>query len=139
MPAPSSPGIFALIERAKRAGDSYANLTTGDQEFRAFASHLKIKKREYTVVVIRSLHDQNEILGQAQGALYIAIPVALLLASFGGYLLARKSLAPVVAMSTQAARIGAANLHERLPVSNGRDELGQLTKVFNDLLARLDL
>lgn len=139
MPPPSSPSIFALIEKAKRAGNSYANLTTSDQVFRAFASHLKIKKQEYTVVAIRSLHDQNEILEQAQGALYIAIPLALLLASFGGYVLARKSLAPVVAMSAQAARIGAANLHERLPVSNGRDELGQLAQVFNDLLARLDL
>src|SRR2546422_6573872 len=46
--------------------------------------------------------------------LFRSIPIAILLASVGGYFLARKSLGPVVAMSSQAGRIGAANLHERL-------------------------
>jgi signal transduction histidine kinase len=41
-------------------------------------------------------------------------------------------------MSETAARIGAANLHERLPVINERDELGRLAQAFNKLLARLD-
>jgi len=44
----------------------------------------------------------------------------------------------VVKMSATAARIGAANLHERLPVANERDELGALAGVINALLARLD-
>jgi heavy metal sensor kinase len=65
------------------------------------------------------------------------IPIAILLASGGGYFLARKSLAPVVAMSSQAGRIGAANLHERLPVQNEKDELGHLALSFNSLLDRL--
>src|SRR5437879_13174972 len=65
------------------------------------------------------------------------IPIAIVLASAGGYFLARKSLAPVVAMSSQAGRIGAANLHERLAVQNDRDELGHLARSFNSLLDRL--
>src|SRR6266542_1824770 len=68
----------------------------------------------------------------------IAVPVALLLAGLGGFFLARKSLAPVVAMSEQARQIGAENLERRLPVANPRDELGQLASTFNELLARLD-
>jgi heavy metal sensor kinase len=40
-------------------------------------------------------------------------------------------------MSSQAGRIGAANLHERLAVHNERDELGQLARSFNSLLDRL--
>jgi signal transduction histidine kinase len=63
--------------------------------------------------------------------------MALLIASVGGHFLARKSLAPVVAMSEKAARMGAQNLHERLPVLNPRDELGYLASTFNDLLERL--
>jgi len=65
------------------------------------------------------------------------IPLAILLASAGGYFLARKSLAPVVAMSSQAGRIGAENLHERLAVQNEKDELGHLARSFNGLLNRL--
>ena len=70
-------------------------------------------------------------------ALFLVIPIALVIACAGGYFLARKSLAPVVAMSEKAARMGAQNLHERLPVLNPRDELGYLASTFNDLLERL--
>src|SRR5258708_38753032 len=65
------------------------------------------------------------------------IPISILLASGGGYFLARKSLAPVVAMSSQAGRIGASNLGERLTVQNEKDELGHLAQSFNGLLDRL--
>jgi len=51
---------------------------------------------------------------------------------------ARKSLAPVVAMSSQAGRISAKNLHERLPIQNAKDEWGRLAASFNDLLERVD-
>jgi heavy metal sensor kinase len=66
------------------------------------------------------------------------IPIAILLASAGGYFLARKSLAPVAAMSAQAGHIGASNLHDRLAVQNEKDELGHLAQSFNHLLDRLD-
>jgi heavy metal sensor kinase len=52
-------------------------------------------------------------------------------------MLARKSLAPVMAMAERARKIGAENLGEQLPVANPRDELGQLAVTFNELLARL--
>jgi signal transduction histidine kinase len=55
-----------------------------------------------------------------------------------GWFLARKSLAPVLAMSRQAHRIGVENLDERLPVANPRDELGRLAATFNELLSRLN-
>jgi heavy metal sensor kinase len=41
-------------------------------------------------------------------------------------------------MSTQAGRIGADNLHDRLQVANPQDELGHLAQSFNGLLDRLD-
>src|SRR5436305_12564132 len=40
-------------------------------------------------------------------------------------------------MSSQAGRIGAANLHARLAVQNEKDELGHLARSFNGLLDRL--
>jgi heavy metal sensor kinase len=64
--------------------------------------------------------------------------VALLLASLGGYFLARKSLAPVAAMASQARCMGAGSLEDRLAVANERDELGQLALSFNQLLERIE-
>ena len=91
----------------------------------------------YTLVILRSLHPRSEMLEEVTETFAWVIPIAILLASGGGYFLARKSLAPVVAMSSQAGRIGAANLHDRLAVQNEKDELGHLARSFNGLLDRL--
>lgn len=92
----------------------------------------------YLVVVgqpMSVIAEELEMLGQV---FMVAVPLALLLAGLGGFFLARKSLAPVVAMSEQARQISAENLERRLPIANPRDELGQLAATFNELLARLD-
>ncbi len=109
-----------------------------DEVHRSYARRFSIGKEEYTLLVLQSLHHQREFLESVIGAFGLAIPLAILLASGAGYFLARRSLSPVVEMSTQAGRIGADNLHERLPVRNAQDELGHLAASFNNLLDRLD-
>jgi heavy metal sensor kinase len=116
----------------------YETLARGETQFRVAANAMLSGKGTYRIIILRSLQDQEELLEQLGRALSIAVPLALLIASLGGYFLARKSLAPVLAMSNQAAHISAANLHERLDVANKSDELGRLASVFNDLLARLN-
>jgi signal transduction histidine kinase len=69
--------------------------------------------------------------------LAITLPAALLLASLVGYAVAGAALRPVERMRVQAAAIGAADLHERLPVPRTRDELDRLATTLNDLLDRL--
>ncbi len=92
----------------------------------------------YTVVVTESLEQLIDKLELLQSFLYLLVPLTLLLAGLGGWFLARRSLAPVVAMSERAQQISGENLDQRLPVVNPRDELGRLATTFNDLLARLN-
>jgi heavy metal sensor kinase len=92
----------------------------------------------YTVVVTESLESLIDKLELLQNFLYLLVPLILVLAGFGGWFLARRSLAPVVAMSDRAQQISVENLDHRLPVANPRDELGRLATTFNDLLARLN-
>lgn len=70
--------------------------------------------------------------------LVLGIPIGLLAAGAGGYLLARRALRPVAVMADRARRISAEQLHERLPVDNPHDELGQLATVVNDTFSRLE-
>jgi two-component system, OmpR family, sensor kinase len=133
--------VFDAVARSTGSAPYFATLTDGtdgDNQYRVVGRRVLARGSPYTLIVLRSLHDQEDLLEGASYALLIAVPLALLLASISGYFLARKSLAPVVRMSASAARIGAANLHERLPVANDRDELGGLAQVINALLARLD-
>ena len=91
----------------------------------------------YIVIVSQPLEMVEDELESLREILYYAVPIALILVGLGGWFLARKSLAPVVAMAEKARRIGAENLDHRLPVANPRDEMGRLAISFNELLARL--
>jgi heavy metal sensor kinase len=132
--------LTGLLESSAQTGSAYATVPgLGEDGVRAFATRVNSSRRVYTVVIAQSLGEQEEALEQARRAFWVAVPLALIFASLGGYAIARRSLAPVVAMGARAARIGAANLNERLPEPDARNELGRLARIFNELLARLDL
>jgi signal transduction histidine kinase len=78
------------------------------------------------------------MLGNARLAIGVAIPAALLLAWLGGWLLARRSLAPMADIRQATATISANNLGERVTIANPDDEVGQLATVINGLLDRLE-
>jgi heavy metal sensor kinase len=60
------------------------------------------------------------------------------MAGFAGYGLARRALGPIEQMARRAQEITPQRLHERLPNDDADDELGQLARVFNEMLARLE-
>jgi signal transduction histidine kinase len=64
--------------------------------------------------------------------------LAFLLAIGGAYLLARAALSPVGAVVASARKITESDLSERLPVTNPKDEIGDLTATMNALLSRLE-
>jgi signal transduction histidine kinase len=70
--------------------------------------------------------------------LFLAIPVALIVAALAGQAVAKRALRPLEEMTTRAERITAKNLSDRLEVANPHDELGNMAKVFNHLLDRLE-
>lgn len=113
-------------------------LPSSDGGYRVSLTRVPISRVAYRVAVIQSRQAEADSLEDARIAYLIAIPVILLAAGVGGAFLAKRSLGPVDAMSAQAARISAANLHERLLVVNPRDELGRLAIVINELLFRVE-
>jgi two-component system OmpR family sensor kinase len=134
----NSDSFRALVKSSSRADHVLQNVKGEKGGYRGYVRHFVENGQAYTLVVLQSLHSQKEMFRELAQTFALVIPIAVLLASAGGYFLAYKSLAPVVAMSTQAGRIGAATLHERLPVKNEKDELGHLARSFNQLLDRLD-
>jgi heavy metal sensor kinase len=79
-------------------------------------------------------HELAELLT----VLLLAGPLALAAALGGGYLLARKALAPVDRMAAVADQITATRLDRRLDVPNPDDELGRLDRTLNGMIARLE-
>jgi heavy metal sensor kinase len=93
---------------------------------------------QHAIAVLEPLDKIEGQIGHMRNIILFALPAALALSAAGGFLLARKSLQPVMMISNQAANISASNLNERLEAANPGDELGQLTGVFNNLLSRLE-
>lgn len=128
--------IEAFVRGGGRGFYSIPGGEEGDG-IRIIATPIDVVGTHYTVVVARALSEQADRLESAAHAVFFGIPVALLVAAAGGYLLARKSLAPVTVMSMKARQIGAETLDERIETGNERDELGFLAVTLNGLLERL--
>ena len=133
------PDLRTILERTKPNDGTSFETGRGDAgPVRVVALPYRLGRREIVIGATRSLESQEKTLREARYALGIGIPFMLIVATAGGSLLARKSLAPVAAIAEQAARVSAKSLHERVAVPNPRDELGRLAAVLNDLLERLD-
>ncbi len=107
--------------------------------------HVRILGRPYSIAgspvviwVARSEARLRHELGELLFVMGLGLPVAVGIAGFGGYVLARRALAPVGQMTDRARAITAERLGERLPVINPDDELGHLAVVFNETFARLE-
>jgi heavy metal sensor kinase len=128
-----------LLLSLKRSPSAITTLESfGKDGARLVAILIESHGHQYIVLVAQPLDEIVEQLVSLRRIFYFGLPGALLITGCGGFLLAKKSLAPVMAMANQARRISANNLHERLRVSNSKDELGQLGETFNELLSRLD-
>jgi signal transduction histidine kinase len=87
-------------------------------------------------VVARSLVPREESLDHLRHELLIFLPLALLAACFGGYLLAAGALRPVEALRRRAEAVTAGE-PAVLPVPPSDDEISRLAVTLNDMLARL--
>jgi two-component system OmpR family sensor kinase len=94
---------------------------------------------ERAVLVVGATKQNNvETLSSFRDELLIAGPIALLLASGAGYLLAGVSLRQVESMRRRAAAVSADRPGERLPVPPTGDELQRLGETLNEMLDRLE-
>ena len=99
---------------------------------------IQVDNTPMTLRVIRSESDTAAARWRKLVPCRAGLPLAAILSAASGYLIARRSLAPVGAMAARARQITAERLSARLPVSNPQDELGQLAAVFNETLGRLE-
>jgi heavy metal sensor kinase len=136
---PSETAQKWLAGFTQNGSASMNDYTNNDETFRVYYHSFKINEKDFYLLVVHPLEESEDLLEKVRYAFLITVPLALIFASLGGYLLVRKSLAPIAEMSEKAEEITARNLHERLPVENEEDELGRLARTFNRLLARLNL
>ena len=90
------------------------------------------------VVVGEPLDDRDDALNGLLAQLLIVLPIALLVSSVVGYVVAGAALRPVEAMRTRATEISADTPEHRLPLPRAHDEVHRLGETLNQMLDRLD-
>lgn len=68
----------------------------------------------------------------------VGLPLALIVAAVGGWLIGRQALRPLVDMANESTAITTDGPHTLLTVPPARDELARLGEAFNGVLIRLD-
>jgi two-component system OmpR family sensor kinase len=119
-----------LVDRARVPGL--------DEPSRLLATPVEQNGTPLVLVVGATAQDRAETLSSLRAELLIAGPVALLLATIAGYVLAGISLRPVEAMRRRAAVISAETPGERLPIPATGDEVQRLGETLNTMLVRLE-
>src|SRR4051794_2997130 len=132
LPTPPVPGPF------KRLDFESVPLPSKDMTLsrlgRVRVSGELVPGPDSTVVIqaVTSLARDEHELSELLLILLLAGPLSVVAALGGGYLLAKKALAPVERMAKAASEITAKRLGIRLEVPAAADELGRLATTLND-------
>lgn len=132
------PDHQALAMRAVRSGD----VVDGESRLQGerlgqIAQPLYYRGRaDWVAVYSRSLDDVTETVGFIRNRVLVATAVALLVALTGGYMVAQALSRRVRRLERGAQQLAAGRFTDPLPVDS-EDELGQLTRSFNDMQQQL--
>lgn len=96
-----------------------------------------VEGTDLSIVIGLTLSDRQEALDRLFTLFAIGGPVALVLTSLAGWVLAGAALRPVERMRVEASAISASEPDRRLPVPLAHDELRRLATTLNDMLTRL--
>jgi len=128
----------AMQRPSTPAGLSFLQLPLdqeGDARVALFRDSTVTSATVAAILSTSQMREEDEVLA---GWLLFSLPLVLLIAMAGGYVLARRALAPVRELSSRAAAIDPEALHSRLPVRRPADEIDALADQFNQLLERLE-
>jgi signal transduction histidine kinase len=114
------------------------NVPALDENARMLLRRVETRGRRFVVVTGASLEERDDTLSSLLTSFLIGGPVAVLLASGIGYLLAAAGFRPVEAMRERATRISLTRGGERLPLPEARDEVHRLGETLNQMLTRLE-
>lgn len=123
----------------EQPGPAYSDLNVEQQPLRFAAQRVAAHGSTYVVQIGASTAQTREALARFLWGLLLIAPTLLLIASFGGYLISRRALAPVDAITSQARAIGERSLKNRLQKLATHDELQRLSDTLNEMLERIEI
>lgn len=138
--AQSLPIQPASLRSALDGQEVHTTLSLSRERLDLYSTPLLVDGKVMAVLqVAASLQPLEFSLGRLQLALVVIVLGAVALAAAIGWFLATKAMRPVDRITQAALTIGhSANLSQRLPEPQQRDEIGRLAAAFNEMLGELE-
>jgi heavy metal sensor kinase len=137
-PLRALPARDADLAAARSGQAVFSTASYHGQDVRVYTIPVVDGKRTGIVQSAQSLAEMQSTLGQLLTAMLISVPLIVVVAGLGGYILAARALAPITAITRAAQRISAEDLHARLNLPPTADEVGLLAGTFDGMIARLE-
>jgi signal transduction histidine kinase len=127
------------LKEGARLGDDLgnfpnANTKLGDDEARAIPIQTS-EGRFYVMVLLRN--DKSEAARRAALPLIVTL-IVLSISTLVTFVLVWRFTRPIANLSNAARQVADANLSVRVPERGRTDEMGQLTRQFNEMIAELE-
>jgi heavy metal sensor kinase len=107
--------------------------------FRVISTPVHVRERlVYTIQLATHLHFVRKNLSDFRDRIVTLFPILLALGAMGGWLLARRSLSPIGYIASRAQNITSSRLNERLALRGTGDEMDDLIRTINGMIARLE-
>ena len=129
--APLASGQFTPTNEWEDAGTSYRGIAQG------MLSGLA-QRGPYRAAVAMDISHHRDFMTALWRTLSIAVALGILLTGVLGWFAVQRGLAPVRDIARLAKGISVSRLEDRLAVESVPDELIDLARSFNDMLARLE-
>lgn len=107
--------------------------------YRTFSQSETVGPYLFLIEVAVDQTSYREMVDHLAIFLILSIPVAGLLAAFGGYWMSGRVLRPIHQIADAASSIDAHNLTRRLPVTGTKDELDRLSETLNHMFDRIQI
>lgn len=102
------------------------------------ARGVSTEDRPYVVLTVGSLRSVERALRQDAVSLLVEVPLLAMLGGWAVWLLVGRTLRPVEEIRTAVEEISVVDLHRRVPVPPGQDEVSRLATTMNAMLTRIE-
>jgi signal transduction histidine kinase len=126
------------------ADDLWVNFTTDMRRAEADIADVRAKQyiipggqQNYMLLVGRNVRDAREFRRRLLDSLNIGLGITLALGVLGGFIFSRTIMSRIEAITRTCRSIMSGNLSQRVEVSRGNDELGQLSLTINAMLDQI--
>ncbi|MGB9681971.1 MAG: ATP-binding protein [bacterium] len=129
-----------LIKFALKGKESYSTIENRGERFRIYTSAIRDNNTNIVgaIQVIMSLSSVEKSLNKLLMVLLFSVPILLVIASFGGNILAKNALEPIDKIVDMTHSIETESLDKRLPIISSDIEIRRLIETLNEMLERIE-